>query len=132
MVGAGREMTSSADFDPTQPEVRGAMQVYENLVGVVHAAGARLLVVYVPLAYAIQPRDKNRWSGLENLDVSRLMAFQAAFVRYLNDCKIPSIDITQQLQKSAESGTRIYFWLDIHWTPAGNAAAARAVADYLR
>jgi hypothetical protein len=25
----------------------------------------------------------------------------------------------------------MYFWLDIHWTPAGNATAAQAVAGYL-
>jgi SGNH hydrolase-like domain, acetyltransferase AlgX len=59
------------------------------------------------------------------------MTFDAAFVRYLNECQIPSVDITQQLQKSAQAGKRMYFWLDIHWTPAGNATAAQAVADYL-
>jgi SGNH hydrolase-like domain, acetyltransferase AlgX len=59
------------------------------------------------------------------------MTFDAAFVRYLNECQIPSVDITQQLQKSAQAGKRMYFWLDIHWTPAGNATAAQAVAELL-
>jgi hypothetical protein len=88
-------------------------------------------VVYVPLSYAIHREDQSRWRLLGISDIPRQMAFDAAFVRYLNECLIPSISLTQQLQKSAATGKRIYYWLDIHWTPAGNAAAARAVADYL-
>ena len=131
VLGAGREMTTSANFDPTRPEVLEATHVYSNLAGIVRAAGARLLVIYLPLSYAIHREDESRWRHLGILDISRQMAFDAAFVRYLNDHQITSIDITQQLQKSAETGKRIYFWLDIHWTPAGNVTAARAVADYL-
>ena len=65
------------------------------------------------------------------VDIARQSAFNAAFLHYLNERRIPSIDITEALRKSAETGDRIYFWLDIHWTAAGNAAAAGAVADHL-
>jgi hypothetical protein len=131
VLGAGRDLPASTIFDPTHPEVREAMHVYGNLAGVVRAAGARLLVVFVPLSYAIHREDESRWRQLGILDIRREMAFDADFVHYLNGCQIPSIDITQQLQKSAQVGKRMYYWLDIHWTPAGNATAARAVADYL-
>jgi hypothetical protein len=57
------------------------------------------------------------------LDSSRQMVFDTAFVRYLNECQSPSIAFTQQLQKSAQVGKRMCFWLDVHWTPASNAAA---------
>jgi hypothetical protein len=124
-------MTTSANFDPTRPDVLEAIHVYSNLAGIVRAAGTRLLVIYLPLSYAIHRDDESRWRHLGILDISRHMAFDAAFVRYLNDHQITTIDITQQLQKTAETGKRIYFWLDIHWTPAGNVTAARAVADYL-
>ena len=107
------------------------MHVYSNLSGIVRAAGARLLVVYVPLSYAIHREDESRWRHLGIRDIPRQMAFDAAFVHYLNERQIPSIDITQQLQKSAQVGKRMYYWLDIHWTPAGDATAARAVAAYL-
>ena len=131
VLGAGREMAAPTDFDPTHPEVREAMHVYNKLAGIVRETGARLLVVYFPLSYAIHREDESRWRHLGILDIPRQMAFDAAFVRYLNEYQIPSIDITQQLQKSAQVGKRMYFWLDIHWTPAGNATAARAVADHL-
>ena len=107
------------------------MHVYSNLAGMVRAAGARLLAVFVPLSYAIHREDESRWRHLGIRYSRRQMAFDAAFVRYLNEWQISSIDITPQLQKFAQAGKRMYFWLDIHWTPAGNAAAAQAVADYL-
>jgi hypothetical protein len=131
VLGAGREISAPTDFDPTQPEVREAMYVYNKLAGVTRAAGVRLLVVYVPLSYAIHREDETRWRLLGIGDIRRQMDFDAAFVRYLNNCQIPSIDITQQLQRSAEINKQLYFWLDIHWTPAGNGTAAQAVADYL-
>jgi N-glycosylase/DNA lyase len=107
------------------------MYVYNKLAGVTRAAGVRLLVVYVPLSYAIHREHESRWRLLGIGDIRRQMDFDAAFVRYLNNCQIPSIGITQQLQRSAEINKQLYFWLDIHWTLAGNRTAARAVADYL-
>jgi hypothetical protein len=130
-LGAGREITAPIGFEPTNPEVREAMLFYNKLASIVRRAGARLLVVYVPLSYAIHQEDESRWRLLGLRDIPRHMAFDAAFVRYLNECQIPSIGTTQQLRKSARDGKRMYYWLDIHWTPAGNAAAAQAVADYL-
>jgi len=119
----------SSDFEPTYPEVRNAMQFYKKLASIVGQAGARLLVVYVPDSYAIHREDERRWRLL-GMD-PRQMAFNAAFVRYLNEWQIPSVNLAQQLQQSARGGNRMYYWLDVHWTPAGNAAAAHAVADYL-
>jgi hypothetical protein len=129
--GAGGEMAGPADFDPTRSEVREAMYVYSKLARITRAAGIRLLVAYVPLSYAIHREDETRWRLLGIRDIRRQMDFDAAFVHHLNNCHIPSIDITQQLQRSVEINGRLYFWLDIHWTPAGNDMAARAVADYL-
>jgi len=130
VLGAGREIFAPPDFDTTYSSVRQSMDVYTKLSGSVRAAGARLLVVYIPLSYAVHREDEIRWRHLGVRDSSRQTAFDAAFVDYLNECQIPSIDLTHHLQKSAEMGKRIYFWLDIHWTAGGNAAAARAVADY--
>jgi len=130
VLGAGREMSATTDFDPTQPAVREAMYVYNKLAGIVQAVGARLLVVYFPLSYAIHREDESRWRLLGIRDIQRQTDFDAAFVRHLNNCYIPSIDISQQLRRSAEINKRLYFWLDIHWTPAGNDTAARAVVDY--
>jgi len=127
----GREIAASTEIDPLHPEVRGAMQVYTHLADVVRVAGAQLLVVHFPRSYTIHREDESRWQHLGLLDITRQITFDAAFIQYLNESRIPSIDITQQLQKSAQVGKRMYYWLDIHWTAAGNITAARAVADYL-
>jgi hypothetical protein len=131
VLGAGREIPAPINFEPTNPKVHEAMLFYYKLASTVRQAGARLLVVYVPLSYAIHRGDESRWRLLGMGDISQRMAFDAAFVRYLIECQIPSINLTQQFRKSARSGKRMYYWLDIHWTAAGNAAAALAVADYL-
>lgn len=131
VLGAGRELGAPTDFDPTGPEVREAMYVYSKVARITRGAGIRLLVAYVPLSYAIHREDETRWRLLGIRNIRRQMDFDAAFVHHLNNCHIPSIDITQQLQKSVQINGRLYFWLDIHWTPAGNDTAARAVADYL-
>jgi hypothetical protein len=130
VLGAGRKIDAPINFGPTHPQVRESMLFY-NKLGIVRQAGARLLLVYAPLSYAIHREDESRWSLLGIRDIPRQMAFDAAFVRYLNECQIPSIGLAQQLRISARGGERMYYWLDIHWTPAGNAAAAQAVADYL-
>jgi SGNH hydrolase-like domain, acetyltransferase AlgX len=132
VLGAGREMLAHrTPFSPTNQSVRESLHVYNKLARLTNAAGARLLVVFLPLSYAIHREDESRWRHLGMRDVEHEAAFDAAFVNYLNGHGIPSIDITQQLRTAAETGTRMYFWLDIHWTPAGHAVAARAVADYL-
>jgi hypothetical protein len=103
VLGAGRQIAAVADFDPAHSEVRESMYVYNRLAGIVHATGARLLIVYFPLSYVIHREDESRWYHLGISDVSRQMAFDAAFVRYLNDGHIPSINITEQLHKSASN-----------------------------
>ena len=59
VLGAGREIFAPLDFDTTHPVVRQAMDVYTKLSGSVRAAGAQLLVVYIPLSYAIHERTRS-------------------------------------------------------------------------
>ena len=71
VLGAGREMFARrAPFDPTNQDVRESMQVYNKLVGATRAAGARLLVVFFPLSYAIHREDESRWRHLGIVDVA--------------------------------------------------------------
>src|SRR5262249_2474497 len=59
-LGPGSTVRSSeqgGDFEPTDPEVREAMQFYKKLASIVGQAGARLVMVYVPDSYAIHRED---------------------------------------------------------------------------
>ena len=42
------------------------------------------------------------------------------------------MNTTSYLQAAAEQGNRLYYLIDIHWTPDGNDVAARAVYEHLR
>jgi hypothetical protein len=131
VLGAGREFVQVANFDPGKPVVRDSMVFYRRLAKAVQESGARLRIVYFPLSYVIHPEDESRWRHVGVYNVEAEKAFDAAFVNYLNEQRIPAVDITKDLRNAATRGTRLYYWLDIHWTPAGNAAAAHAAADSL-
>ena len=64
-------------------------------------------------------------------NVAAQEAFDTAFVKYLNAQNIPTLDISKDLRDAAAHEKRLYYWLDIHWTPEGNAVAARAVGRSL-
>jgi len=131
ILGAGRQMTAITDFDPSDPRVRDALDFYAQLEQATRAAGSDLLVVYFPLSYAIHREDVSRWEHLGVKDVAAQMAFDAAFVRHLRERDIDAFDATPDLQQAAMAGERLYYWLDIHWTPIGNEITARAVASHL-
>jgi hypothetical protein len=127
--GAGRALELHGAFDPGAPEVVESLRFYDELRGAVEGLGARLVVVYFPLAYCIHPEDVRRWQHLGVRDVERQMAFDAAFCGFLAERGVRCLDITPELQRAArEDGKRLYYWLDIHWTPEGHRVAASAVA----
>ncbi len=132
VVGAGRELHQTSRFDPRGPEERDAIKFYELLAKTVRDSGAQLAIVYFPLSYGVHPQDESRWRHLGLKDVQAQKAYDAAFMRYLNKRDIPGIDISDALRRAAgKDRQRLYYWLDIHWTPQGNAAAARAVSAAL-
>jgi hypothetical protein len=130
--GAGRELQLHGEFDPNGSEVVKALDFYDDLRTTMDAAGARLLVVYFPLSYCVHRADLSRWKHLGVANVEAQIAFDDAFCRYLTDRGISCQNITQNLIHAAsDTGQRLYFWLDIHWTALGNDVAARAVAHHL-
>jgi hypothetical protein len=129
--GAGREMKLFDDFDPGNPEVVDSMRYYNDLRSTVEKSGAKLLIVFFPLSYCIHEQDISRWSHLGVADVDRQNAYNAAFCRHLRSLGFDCLNITDDLKQAAEEGERLYYFVDIHWTPAGNDVAARAVARHL-
>lgn len=131
--GAGRVLEEQTEFDVTKPAVRAALEFYDDLRAAVDRIGADLVVVYFPLSYAIHPEDASRWRHLGVKNMAAQERFDEEFCRHLDEERsIRCINITDDLERAARSrGERLYYWLDIHWTPAGNAVAAEAVARAL-
>lgn len=131
VMGAGRELHQASDFDPDDAEVRDATNFYDTLARTVRASGAELKIVYFPLSYGVHPQDESRWRHLGLKNAAAQKAYDTAFIDYLNRRDIPGVDISNDLRTVARSGKRLYYWLDIHWTPEGNTAVAQAVAGAL-
>jgi hypothetical protein len=132
IAGAGRPLPAVSPFDPASDRVRRALAFYEELQRTVHGTGAELLILTFPLSYVVHPEDLPRWSHLGVSDPESRRAFETAFAAHLNRSGILCLDLSDTLIRAAQaSEERLYYFVDIHWTPAGHDAAARAVAEAL-
>jgi hypothetical protein len=133
VLGTGRDMRLRERFDLEDAEVQDSLTLYRSLREAARDAGAKLLVVYFPLGYAVHPEDASRWQHLGVDDVAAQAAYDTALCEHLATREsLPCIDITSPLKDAARSGDeRLYYWLDVHWTAAGNRVAAEAVAAHM-
>lgn len=129
--GAGRELHLADAFDLSDPTVATSLDFYDRLRSVVEQDGASLLVVYFPLSYAVHAEDRTRWRHLGIRDIAAQASFDEAFGGHLRSRGFDVLDLSAVLRQAAEGGDRLYYWLDIHWTPRGNEVAADAVATHL-
>jgi hypothetical protein len=132
--GLGREMTVMSGFDPSSRDVADAVALYDDLAKTAEAAGGRMMLLYFPSSYVVHPQDMARWrhQGVRDGDVEKQLAFDRAFIGYMQSRGTACLDVTQTLIDEAQkSHDRMYYWLDVHWTPAGNTVVAKAIADFL-
>jgi len=133
VMGAGRPIdVPITPFNPLGENELKSIRFYDQLKQVVQQSGSDLSVVYFPLSYSVHPEDEIRWRHLGIRNIEDQQEFDSAFERYLNRRQIQVVNITKDLQMAAKKGHRLYYWLDIHWTAEGNAAAAHAVAERLK
>ncbi len=132
ILGGGREAKVEGTFDPDSPQVAESLAYYRELQETVESSGAKLLIVYVPLSYCVHPEDIARWSHLGVGNVQGQIAYDAAFCDYLSAHGYDCLNTSAAHRDAASAGQRLYYLIDIHWTPAGNDVAARAVAEHLR
>ena len=131
--GAGREMRNSPTFSIQDPLISDSVIFYRTLRETVEAAGAKLLIVYFPLAYVVHPEDRMRWvlQGVQNIEEQ--IQFNRTFASFLNENGFRCLNVTEQfVQRAKTEKQRLYYWLDVHWTASGNVLAAQLVADYLQ
>ncbi|MEX2140398.1 MAG: hypothetical protein WD894_14130 [Pirellulales bacterium] len=130
--GAGREMELHEAFQPDNPEVLDSMKYYEDLRSTVELSGAKLLVLFMPMSYCVHEQDISRWAHLDTVDIERQNQYNAAFCRHLQSVGFDCLDVTDDSKQAAAGGQRLYYFIDIHWTPEGNQVAARAAARHLK
>jgi hypothetical protein len=129
VAGAGRVLPTHLVFAEDAPEVRGSLAYFAEMQRLAESAGARFLVLYYPLSYVIHPQDVERWRHLGVQDPAAQEAFDGAVCAELARRGVACANGTAALRAAAQqSDERLYYWVDIHWTARGNAAAAEHAA----
>jgi hypothetical protein len=129
--GAGRKLSTHPTFDPDGRDVAKSLITYDRGRDLAAASHAQFLVVSIPVAYAVHREDIVRWQHVGVEDVDAQLDYDRRFCAELTRRDVPCIDVAPDLIRAAQHGTRQYYWLDGHWTPAGNATAAQAVGRRL-
>lgn len=131
--GAGRKLPPTVStFDPDSPGFQPTRQVYERWRAAATRDGARLVVVFAPLSYQVHEADLARWKrrGVTQPEAQR--AWNRESIQWLNE-RVECYDLCPGLRAYAEeSEERLYYPLDIHWTPEGNRRAAQETARQLK
>ena len=97
------------------------------------ARGIKTAIVVAPAAFQVYAED---WSAL--LDSNHLRADQWSPTRpdevlaeHAVQIGAPMLDLLPPLRSAAQTGPRLYFPYNKHWTPAGHAQAAETIATFL-
>jgi len=130
--GAGPYYNERMYVSPYSERTEDAVERVERLLlGMNRVAtenGARFLVVMIP---AIEQVETRRFFGDAGPDDSLdLDKPQRLFGEFLDEGGIPYLDLLPALRDSSHSG-RLYYPIDQHWTPEGNAVAGRRLARFL-
>lgn len=124
----GADVEAAEEDDPDRIAER-----YQRFVASVRdSVGREIPVVFVriPYSFEVHPEDTPRWRHLGVEDPYAPRAEATRRIGALRARGIPIVDAGPDLLAHASDG-RMYYWLDIHLTPAGNAAVADALLGLL-
>jgi lysophospholipase L1-like esterase len=126
--GTGRELYGREDGGADAAAVADMVATYRGYVDFVRGvlgAEVRVVFLYVPLSFAVHPEDEPRWRHLGVADHAARREQARRRIEALREAGIAIVDTSPLLRDRGRS-ERMYYWLDIHFTPAGNGAAADA------
>jgi hypothetical protein len=133
-IGLGKELYSEMARQQATGDRRDLINDfvgYRDFVKRVVGQDTLVAFVHIPLSFVVHPADAARFGHLThaNPDVARAETLTSA--RALIDHGIPLVDPTEALI-AAGAEERMYYWLDIHFTPAGNRVAMEQAWPFLQ
>jgi len=132
IIGAGRELRNYTKFDVNSSEVKTSLNYYFEFNSFCKLINTKLILIYFPLSYVVHPEDVVRWEFYGVEDIKDQIIFNREFCDYLNNKGVVCLNLTDDMINEAiNSNKRLYYWVDIHWTPYGNEIAAKVVAKYI-
>ena len=129
---AGKELYDASEASELGPEAV-ADQYARFTAFARRVAGEETAVAFVhlPLSFMVHPEDKSRWRHILRLDSATARERTRAEVEAVRARGLTMIDPTDALVERADA-ERLYYWLDIHLTPAGNRVVAEQTVPVLR
>ncbi len=115
-----------------------AMKVFQKTLAAlkrrVERDKARLLVVYIPARFEVNPEDWERTLALYRIGNRRFDPRSVVFrlMTAASQEDVPFLDLTDELKAARGFLSGPYFESDSHWNARGAAAGARATASKLR
>ncbi len=129
---AGKELYDESEALELDPEAVADQYVrFAAFVRRVAGEETAVAFVHLPLSFMVHPEDKSRWRHILRIDSAAARARTRADVEAVRARGITMIETTDALVKQA-GAERLYYWLDIHLTPAGNRVVADQALPILR
>ena len=107
-------------FDEIADTYAGQVDFLEALLG----PETEVAFIYLPYSFAVHPEDIVRFPGLTPEDVPITRSRIQSEIEAIDRRRIAILNTLPALMEEA-AGHRLYYWLDIHFTPEGN----RVVGD---
>jgi len=125
-VGLGTELYESKLDNSPNKNGNNKTRSYSDYIAFVREAVKReipIIFLYIPFSYVVRPADLSRWT-LTDLKNPYLLRTEAKEMEILLEQQnIPFVNPTDELI-SKDKETRTYYFLDLHFTPAGNKVVA--------
>lgn len=104
---------------------------YEDYVKSVLGPSTIVAFLYLPYSYQVHTEDVGRFADVHSEDIPIGRRQIAETIQRLKERGVAILDTLPPLLASSEK-ERLYFWLDIHFTPAGNRIVAQAAVPFIR
>ncbi|MBK7951829.1 MAG: hypothetical protein IPK00_24460 [Deltaproteobacteria bacterium] len=118
---------SETSFEALADTYAGHVDFLKHLLG----ERTQVAFIYLPYSFAVHPDDIVRFPGLTPEDVPITRERIAAGVEAVTARGLPILDTLPPLMKAA-SDHRLYYWLDIHFTPYGNRVVAEVATPFVQ
>lgn len=122
--GLGTDFYKEAPADTLSAgEILNPYREYTDFVKRAVGEQVKTAFLYIPYSYVVHPEDRGRYSHGETIAPGELRKLSAGIASLLAENSITYIDPTGPLVEKA-ANERMYYFLDVHFTRAGNKALA--------
>ena len=131
----------SLEFGELHELALESLAAIEGLDQLVRERGGSLLVFFIPESFYVGIYPSNHWNHRdparrltrgEHIALRDRLPLNKRLLRWCAERSVACLDSTSPLRRIQESGRKLYFTKDGHWTPQGHRAAAILLRNYRR